>query len=169
MNQFEQILKDYSPMITTVLKKAKVYKNYPYYRHVATIALWKAWKNYDPSRGDFAPYAYRCMLTSIYSEMNFENKQNERFICYEKEKLDVIVQYKNKQNQENDHYDLLDDIFELLNEDEITLLHALYVKGYTYQQLSDETGVSIAALKKRRNRIMKKLRETFSHSKFNRL
>lgn len=162
MNQFEEVLKAYSPMITAVLKRAKIYKNHQYYRHIATIALWEAWTKYDSARGDFAPYAYRYMLTSIYSEMKRENKQNERFICYEKETIDVINQYKNNHDHVYINDELLEKIYTLLSEEEVTLLLDLYVHGYSYNEVSKKTGVSIAALKKRRVRLMKKIRETFS-------
>lgn len=164
VNQFEEVLNSYSPMITAVLKKAKVYKNYQYYRHVATVALWEAWNKYNPSRGDFAPYAYRYMLTSIYTEMNLENRHKEHFICYEKEKIDVISQHKNKDLYVGAGDELFGKVLQLLNEEEMIFLYDLYVKGYTYQDLCEKTGVSVVALKKRRNRIMKKIRETFSHN-----
>lgn len=156
-------------MITAVLKKAKVCKNYQYYRHVATVALWEAWNKYEPLKGDFAPYAYRYMLTSIYTEMNLENRQKEHFICYEKEKIDVISQYKNKDHYVGSGDELFGKILQLLNEDEIIFLYDIYVNGYTYQDLSEKAGVSAEALKKRRNRIMKKIRETFSHNELNQL
>lgn len=148
-------------MITAVLKKARVYKSYDYYRHVATIALWEAWKRYDSSRGDFAPYAYRYMLTTIYSEMKLENKQTERFISCEKETIEVISQYQNEENNIRD-FELLEKVLKLLNDNEIALLQDLYVHGYSYKEICEKTGISISALKKRRDRMMKKIRETFS-------
>lgn len=162
MNNFDEVYHQFSPMITAVLKKARVYKNHQYYRHIATIALWEAYKKFNPSKGDFAPFAYRYMLTSIYSEMNFENKYESRMICYEKEKLDVINQYMNKNLNFTNDYEILDDVLNMLNTEEIELLSALYIEGYSYGDLHKKTGVSVDALKKRRNRLMKKIRESLT-------
>ncbi|QBK27041.1 sigma factor [Ureibacillus thermophilus] len=85
MEAFDQVLEQYTPMINSVLKRAKVYKNHEYYRHCATIALWEAWRKYDPVHGPFAPFAYRYMLTTIYREMTKENHYEEHYASYEKE------------------------------------------------------------------------------------
>lgn len=163
MESFEQVLDQYKPMIYSVLKKAKVFKNYDYFTHIATIALWEAWRRYDPSIGPFPPYAYRMMLTSIYKEMSRENKYAEHFISYEKDKLTFLAQYMEKKNvQQHCCSEFLIKLETILTKDELELLIDLYVKRYKYEELTDKYGISVSALKKRRERIVKRVREEFS-------
>lgn len=162
MESFEQVLDQYKPMIYSVLKKARVYKNYDYFTHIATIALWDAWRRYDPIVGPFPPYAYRTMLTSIYKEINRENIHTERYISYDKEKLTFLAQYMEKKNaQQPCCSEFLTKLESLLSKEEFELLLDLYHYRYKYEDLTDKYGISVSALKKRRERLVKRLREEF--------
>ena len=48
--------------------------------------------------------------------------------------------------------------FEMLNEKEKKLLELIYIKGYTYKEISEMTNETIDALEKRRYRAIKKLK-----------
>lgn len=163
MEEFEQVLDQFTPMIFSVLKKARIYKNFDYYKHCATVALWDAWRNYDPSIGPFAPYAYRTMLTTIYSEMSQENKYNERYISYEKDDLARISEYM-QQKQASPCSPLLCRMKDLLSKEEYELLMDLYGHRYKYEELTAKYDASIYALKKRRDRIMARLRTQLKNS-----
>ena len=164
MENFEDILEQYEPMITSILKKAHIYKNHDYFRQAARIALWKAWHNFDSARGDFAPYAYRMMLTTIYTAMRKDNQYHESQIPYEKETLSSLVQSSDQRSMPDDTSILLDRLAEYLTADEFELLKDLYYHQYKYDELTDKYHASVAALKKRRDRILKKLRLKFRES-----
>ncbi|CAM5184004.1 hypothetical protein UACE39S_05448 [Ureibacillus acetophenoni] len=51
-----------------------------------------------------------------------------------------------------------DTLKDLLNEKEIQLIVDLYVNGYSYEDLCNKYGVTIYALRKRRDRIIQKIR-----------
>lgn len=159
MENFEQVLEQFTPMINSVLRKAHVYKNHDYFRQCVTIALWQAWKNYDPTRGPFAPYAHRYMRTAIYMEMRKDNRYAERNISYEKEKLTFLAQHLESKNRAQDLSSILEDLKQLLTDAEFKLLVDLYQEQYTYEELAEKYNVTIAALKKRRERLLKKIRE----------
>ncbi|CAM5183996.1 hypothetical protein UACE39S_05447 [Ureibacillus acetophenoni] len=92
MEEFEQILEQYEPMITSILKRTHVYKNHEHFRQSARIALWKVVTTLNPERGPFAPYAYRTMQTTIYTEMKNENNYSDHQIAYERDKLTATAQ-----------------------------------------------------------------------------
>ncbi|NLY80325.1 MAG: sigma-70 family RNA polymerase sigma factor [Lysinibacillus sp.] len=162
MENFEQVLDQYRPMIYSVLKKARVYKNYDEYVQVATIALWNAWRKYDPVIGPFPPYAYRTMLTTIYREMSLENKYADNQRSMDKEKLTFLAQQMELKNYSPPLCsDFLLRVKSLLSKEEFELLIDLYHNRYKYDELTKKYGVSVSALKKRRDRMIKRLRQEF--------
>lgn len=163
METFDEVFEQYAPMISYVLKKTNVYKNHDYYRQCAAIALWKAWENYDETRGDFAPYAYRTMLTTIYTEMRKDNQYNARNIMYEKDELVNIAQYYEMKDRSNVDFGQLEDILSQLKREEYDLLMNLYVYQYPYKELAKIENIPLSTLKKRRDRLMKKIREMIAH------
>lgn len=160
MEEFEKVLEEYQPMISSVLRKAHVYKNHEHFRQCATIALWQAWQKYDPDRGPFAPYAYRSMLTTVYTEMKKDNRYADHQIPYEKDKLTNVAQFMDLKNKPHNHLSTFEYLSEILKEEEIQLILELYYYQYTYDELSEKYGASTAALRKRRDRILKKIRES---------
>ncbi|WP_346235368.1 sigma-70 family RNA polymerase sigma factor [Lysinibacillus telephonicus] len=163
MQTFDEVFEKYSPMISHVLKRTNIYKNHDYYRQSAAIALWKAWQNYDETLGDFAPYAYRTMLTTIYTEMRKDNQYNGRNIAYDKEELVNIAQYYEMKNRSNFDFGQLEDILSQLKLEEYNLLMNLYVYQYSYKELAKIENIPLSTLKKRRDRLIKKIREMIVH------
>ncbi|QCR31894.1 RNA polymerase sigma factor [Lysinibacillus sp. SGAir0095] len=159
MERFEEVLKQYEPMISSILRKAHIYKNHEFFRQAARIALWKAWRNFDESRGSFSPYAYQMMLTTVYTSMRKDNQYSESQIPFEKDKLTTLAQTADFKMSPLEESSLLEPLVEHLSADEFQLLKDLYFDQYKYEELTDKYNASVAALKKRRDRIFKKLRQ----------
>lgn len=152
-------------MITNLLKRTNIYKNHEHFRQIARVALWVAWKKYDPERGPFTPYAYRCMQTTIYSELKNENTFSDHEITYEHDKLTATAQYYELKNQQHhEQSELLTTLKNLLNEKEVQLLVDIYFNGYSYEELSEKYGISFHAFKKRRDRLIQKIRKLLKES-----
>ncbi|MDN4495120.1 sigma-70 family RNA polymerase sigma factor [Ureibacillus aquaedulcis] len=158
MDDFEEVLEQYNPMIYSVLRKARIYKNREHFCQVARIALWQAWQHFDPAKGSFAPYAQRMMLTSLYTAMRKDNQYSERQIPYENDKLTLVAQYTDVKNMPSNAAATLETVAEFLTEDEFELLKDLYYHQYKYEELTHKYNASVDALKKRRARILKKIR-----------
>lgn len=56
--QFEQLAKQYTPMIHRIMNKLHIYKNKEDYHQIGLIALWEAHTKFDSAKGAFPPYAY---------------------------------------------------------------------------------------------------------------
>lgn len=162
MENFEQVLEQYNPMITSVMRKAHIYKNHEHFRQCATIALWQAWTNYNPEQGPFSPYAYRTMLTTLYKEMQKDNRYTEHQIAYDTDKISGLAEHYQLKNQIREDFPHLDQLLEQLSDTERQLLIDLYVHELTYEELAACYQVNSTTLKKRRMRLMKKLREMIS-------
>lgn len=159
MDEFNTICELYEPMITKVLKKAKVYKDHEHYRQCARIALWNAWKNYDQKRGDFAPYAYWTMLTSIYKEIEKDNQYKERNIAYDKDKLVNLSHYVQVKAETINEFEHLKDVLSSLAQVDYKLIKSLYIFGATYDEIAATNKISASSLRKRRQRVVEKIRK----------
>lgn len=158
MDNFEEILKQYEPMIKSILRKTNIYKNHDHFYQVACIALWQAWRNFDSTKGHFPSYAYRVVQTSIYREMHKDNQYMKRHIPVEKDELSIVGQSNDLKNMPYGHVTTLETLAAYLTEEEFELLKDLYYHQYKYEELTHKYNASVAALKKRRDRIIKKLR-----------
>ncbi len=159
MDTFTEICEQYEPMITRVLQKAQIYKELDHYRQVARIGLWKAVQNYNPAKGDFAPYAYWTMLTSLYTEMNKDNRYRERHVPFEKDDLTNIAHYNQVEDETVEKFEELEELLAQLSEVEYRLIKSLYLHGQSYEEIAVIEGRTVASIKKRRQRTMEKLRK----------
>ncbi len=156
METFEQVLEQYEPMIFSIMRKLSIYKNYEDYQQVGRIALWQAFERYDKTRGHFAPFAYRSIYGAMLDEMNRQNRSKDE-VSTTHHILEEVTPSMT--------YDRLFDVhalFDELREDERKLLYDLYMMGYSYKEIAAKEGVTPAAIQKRRQRMVKKLR-TLSH------
>lgn len=155
MYQFEEVLEQFEPMITAAIRKCRIYKNHEHYRQTARIALWKAWQKYNYEQGDFAPYAFTCIRGSILDELKKENRYEER---YHPEQDDIIEFYM-PPSIESDISNVLKGLLNNITKDEQQFLIDYYIGGYSYEELSMKYQASVAALKKRRIRLLEKVRK----------
>ena len=162
MDTFTEICEQYEPMITRVLQKAHIYKDQDHYRQCARIALWKAVQSYQQDKGEFAPYAYWTMLTSLYTEMKKHNQYHERNISYEKDELANIVHYNQAEDETVEKFEELEELLAQLSEVEYRLIKSIYLYGNSYEEIALAEGRTVASIKKRRQRAMDKLRKLVS-------
>ncbi|TQR21262.1 sigma-70 family RNA polymerase sigma factor [Psychrobacillus vulpis] len=153
---FDEILTQYEPMISACIRKLHIYKNHELYKQAGRIALWKAWVRYDETRGDFAPYAYRFMYGAILDELKRERNFEETINPMEDEKLSFLLEQVLIRHIQNEDLGLA---LENLTLNERQLLLWIFVEGISLQQAAIRAGISIPGIKKRRERMLKKLRE----------
>lgn len=155
MYQFEDVLEQFEPMISAAIRKCRIYKNHEHFRQTARIGLWQAWQRYNHQQGDFAPYAYKCIYGSILDELKREHRYEERY----QPEQDEIIEYFIPPSLESEVSYILDGLLSKLTKEEQQFLIDYYIVGYRYEELSVKYGASIAALKKRKTRILQRLRK----------
>ena len=159
MDTFTELCTQYEPMITKALQKAQIYKEHEHYRQSARIALWKAVQNYKPEKGEFAPYAYWSMVTSLYTEMRKDNRYSERNISFENDDLTNMA-HDNQVNEEIvEKFEELEELLHQLSVPEAQLIKLLYLYGHSYEDIAAAEGKTVATIRKRRQRAMVKLRK----------
>ncbi|QFF98002.1 sigma-70 family RNA polymerase sigma factor [Psychrobacillus glaciei] len=156
MSTFEENLVQFEPMISACIRKLSIYKNHELYRQAGRIALWKAWVKFDAERGDFAPYAYRCIYGGILDELKKEKQIEETIDPMEEEKLTFLIEQTLTQSI---HHESLAFALEKLTTNERELILWIFVEGISLQQAATRAGITIPGIKKRRERLLTKLRE----------
>jgi len=156
VSTFEEVLLQFDPMISACIRKLHIYKNHELYRQAGRIALWKAWVKFDVSKGDFAPYAYRCIYGTMLDELKKEKHQEEYVDVVEDEKLSLLLE---KSLVTSFVHEDLGIALENLTEKERELLLWIFVEGISLQQAATRVGITIPGIKKRRERLLQKLRE----------
>lgn len=162
MASFEETLIQFEPMISACIRKLNIYKNHEFYRQAGRIALWQAWIKFDAEKGEFAPYAYRCIYGAILDELKKEKRVEETIHPVEEDTLTVLVEETLVKSIENE--DLVVAL-EKLTKNDRDLIIWIFVEGISLQQAATRAGITIPGIKKRRERMLIKLRENMLQRK----
>ncbi|MFJ6208109.1 sigma-70 family RNA polymerase sigma factor [Lysinibacillus sp. NPDC092081] len=152
---FDEVLELVQPMITSILLRCHIYKDFEYYRHVASIAVWEAWRKADQSKGLFSAYIYTTVKGEILKELSKEKSFENMNTPMDNETINYIRDHEMNERSPV----LIDCIMSHLKFEERKILLLFYVEGYSYLEIAKELGLSVDAVKKRRTRIMINLRE----------
>ncbi|WP_252503168.1 sigma-70 family RNA polymerase sigma factor [Sporosarcina sp. Marseille-Q4943] len=128
-----------------------------HYRQTGRVALWQAWKRFDAEKGDFTPFAFRSIRGAMLDEMKKESRFEERFMPAEDEKLTNLI--GGDESEEYGWMDGLRQAVDQLTDDEKKLLQWLFIDRCTQAECAKRLGISVPGVKKRRERLLKKMRE----------
>lgn len=160
MDTIEEVLQQYTPMISALIRKLNIYRDYETYRQIGEVALWQAWLRFDDTKGDFTPFAYRSIQGAMLDELNRENRFSSRFAVMESPGMEVPATSLTEPKLP----EWLESVS--LSVPERSLLEALFVNGESIIKLAEQQGQSVSALKKRKGRALEKIRR-FMPADFN--
>lgn len=154
MEDFNEVEAQYAPMISALIRKIHIYKDYEVYRQVGKVALWQAWSRFDGDKGDFTPYAFRTVHGAMLDELGREGRYAKLFLLSEGghfEELEMPVRDEK----------LPEWAIEIVLQDkERKLLEELFVEDKGVRELAALYGISVAGMKKRRARLLEKIKES---------
>jgi DNA-directed RNA polymerase len=154
MENFEDVLMQFEPMIFSCVRKLHIYKNHQSFIQVGRIGLWKAWKRYDSSKGDFAPFAYRSIYGSLLDELKKASTE-ENTIPEE----DVVLEFLlNKTITPAFDSEELKTAISQLTLVEQQLIQLLFFERCSLDNVANLYGISKAGVKKKRERTLQKLK-----------
>ena len=157
LTDFETVLTQYEPMIYASIRKLNIYRDHESFRQAGRVALWQAWTRYEEEQGHFGPYASRsirgAMLDRLKEVIRFEENNTQT----EDDVLDFLRDGEIPAIEE--WSDGLAAAFEHLTEAERGLIQWLFVESLTQAEAADKVGISVAGIKKRRERMLVKLRK----------
>lgn len=149
-------MKQYAPMISAIIRKLHIYRDFETFRQVGKIALWQAYERFDETKGNFTPFAYRSIYGALLDELKREVRVTGNVMVMENENFEQIEDL----GYPDELPEWLDSV--LLSIEERNLLEALFVEGRSVVELAALNQLSVAGMKKRRERILKKLKKQLS-------
>ena len=111
---------------------------------------------FDVEKGDFAAYAYRSIYGGMLDELKRERRQEEQVDPVEDEKLAFLLEQSLVTSILSEDLEIA---IESLHSNERELLMWIFVEGISLQQAANRVGITIPGIKKRRERMLKKLRD----------
>lgn len=156
MMNFEDVLEQYEPMISASIRKLNIYRDHDSFRQVGRVALWQAWNRFDESKGNFTPFAHRSIRGGMLDELKKEGLFEENVIQMEDELLDFVNDIAAPVIAE--WVDCLSDALKNLSATEQELVQLLFIEGVTLAEYAEKFGISVAGVKKRRERMLVKLK-----------
>jgi RNA polymerase sigma factor (sigma-70 family) len=158
VENFNEIAKQYEPMIHKIILTLGIYKNREEFFQTGLIALWQAAERYDQERGVFSSFAYSYIKGHLQTEMTKRNKHEENYVSVDDESWalipDLSCQLPFEFEWEN--FDC-----ESLTEKERKWLAYTVIHGLSVKEIATIENVSQSAIKLWRSGARMKLRDMF--------
>ena len=158
---FDEVMEQYEPMISAVIRKLNIYRDFDNFRQTGRFALFQAWSRFDETKGNFTPFAYRSIYGAMLDDLKKENRFSSVNTSVETDTLEHLSQ---EDFVDDTNSDLHEAIIALPTEDR-ELLIKLYVENKTQGECATHFGISVPGIKKRRERLLKKLKEQLTKSR----
>lgn len=158
MTDFENVLTNYEPMISASLRQLNIYKEHGRYRQAARIALWQAWSKYDEQKGHFAPYASRSIRGAMLDLLRRERNVQAHYVQTDDNILALLIDREVERIAEDSLSSPLGQAIDSLSKKEKELIQWFYIEQLTQAECAKKAGISVAGIKKRRERMLEKLR-----------
>ena len=145
----------YEQNVAIVLKamgKLRITKNRDDLYQVGCLALWQACTTFDCSKGVFEMYAYSLVRFALIVEMKKISRHEESITLVEDHKMELLANTLAPPKVVNVF--LMDE----LTVEEHRLLQKIFIEGWRNEDVAKAEGKTIEAIKKRRQRLLKKLR-----------
>ncbi|ARD49073.1 hypothetical protein SporoP37_13265 [Sporosarcina sp. P37] len=158
---FEEVMEQYEPMISSIIRKLNIYRDFDAFRQTGRIALFQAWSRFDESKGNFTPFAYRSIYGALLDDLKKENRFGLVNTPVESSTIEQMEQIDCSADPNSELHEILTD----LPLEERQLLFMLYVDNKTQAECASFFGLSVPGVKKRRERLMKKLRQQLTDNR----
>ncbi|MFD2442824.1 sigma-70 family RNA polymerase sigma factor [Bacillus sp. CGMCC 1.16607] len=155
MENFEQLLSNYEPMIYKIIRSLNIYKNHQEFYQLGLIGLWEASNRFNPTKGNFTNYAYTYIKGLFLTEMNRSKKHEERTVRAEEDFWELI---------EDTHFDdsitkkQLLPFCKYLTDNQKKWLFLTCVSSLSVKEIAEKENVSLSAVKNWRAGAREKLR-----------
>jgi RNA polymerase sigma factor (sigma-70 family) len=154
MESFDQLAKQYEPMIHKIIRSLNIYKNKQEFFHNGLIGLWEASETFDPSKGEFTNYAYTYIKGRILNELNKMNRHLDQTVSPKEEYWETIEEQNPVIPLETE---ILLSYCQDLSEKETKWVIYTCVEFLSVREIAKKENVSVSAVKQWRNGAKRKL------------
>ncbi|EIJ80459.1 RNA polymerase factor sigma-70 [Bacillus methanolicus PB1] len=155
MESFEQLARQYEPMIHKLIFTLNIYKNKEEFYQLGLISLWEARRRFNPEKGNFTNYAFTYIKGKFLTELTRENKHEERNI-YPKEEFWEFLE--DPFTEDPFEVNLLLSYCESLTPNQTKWVLYTFLDGLTIKEIAEKENVSVSAVKNWRKGAREKLR-----------
>ncbi|WP_274309858.1 sigma factor [Solibacillus daqui] len=155
MQGIDERIGEFEYLILRVIAKYKLFQDKENYMQIGRLAIWKAAKEFDETKGNFEMYAYMLIKFAILREFNGNLKVTEHETATEDNKLSYLCDTASDQlpftmERPDWYYHLFPD--------HQHLIELLYYEGYSIRDAAKLEGISYEVMKKRRSKMLKNVR-----------
>ncbi len=79
-NGFEELIKQYEPLVKSTLRRLGLQNDFDEAKQIGWIALWEAWKTFDPQKGAFPAYAKTMVHGRLKSYARKRYQTNQKIV-----------------------------------------------------------------------------------------
>lgn len=156
MDAFNEIAKQYTPMIYKVIHSLKIFKEYDHYFNIGLQALWEANSKYDGSKAAFSTFAYAVIRGRLLNELRKESqweKRNQMITPEQLESNNVSVYIDTYLEME-----VLNEYCHTLTENQKHWVIHTFLFNHSLDEIAELYAVSNVAVKSWRRIALQKLR-----------
>ncbi|MGJ7910812.1 sigma-70 family RNA polymerase sigma factor [Neobacillus sp. LXY-1] len=156
MESFEQLAKQYEPMIHKIINTLNIFnRRDEFYQH-GLVALWEASNSFNSEKGTFTNYAYTFIRGRMLTELNNLYKDLENTICPKEEYWETIEDTCPVCPFEKE---ILLTYCETMTPKQRLWVLQRFINGYSDKEIAEIENVSISAVKNWRMGAKEKVRE----------
>ncbi|MGL4819770.1 MAG: sigma-70 family RNA polymerase sigma factor [Bacilli bacterium] len=148
METFEKCFESYERLIWHSIKRLHIYKDHDEFYQIGLIALWRAFRHYDASRGAFTTYAYATIEGHLKMQLRKQLRYTSDWATHKEETtMDCYPSLRLLENC-------------TLCKEEYTVLKQKFESDWTFAQIAQKNGLSVNSVKTIYYRALKKLKTT---------
>lgn len=155
---FKEALQQYRPLLNKLVAQYIAANRRHEFFVYAELALYQALEDFDAQKGRLLSCIYQYVKTALVTELRRDAKFHQQHLICEDYTLHTLCEARESKPQDVSEY-FEQHVLQHITTQEYAFLYAYYVENYSYEELSERLGVSVAALKKRRLRIVTRLRQ----------
>ncbi|WML46814.1 sigma-70 family RNA polymerase sigma factor [Neobacillus sp. PS3-34] len=144
MEGFEDLVKQYTPMVHRIIRSLHIYKNVDEFYQLGLIALWEAQGNFKAEKGNFFNYAYTFIKGRILTEMTHINRSEEKSIYPKEEYWETV---EDQQPDRPLEVEIVLSYCKDLTEKERRWVLMTCIDGMSVREIAEKEGVSLSAVK----------------------
>lgn len=155
MQNFETIYEEHEKLINQVIFHLKIYRNFDEFYQLGRIALWEAMAKHDPTKSAFEPFAFMMIKFKMVKEISLSNQIALFESVLEETQFQFVLDVQYATVDEFNEIEWL----MLLPKQEREMLKLAFFEDRTNRDIAKILGCTEEAIKKRRQRLVKKVRE----------
>lgn len=155
---FEQVLCDFEGLIKNQIKKLRLTRHFDEYYQVGVVALWEAYRNFDPERGSFAAFALHTVRGHMLMMLRKEKRFGDYHVLHDEHQTTAYIDEQTSYHLDSSLFSSLTPYLSHLTEREQLWVVEAIIHDKKLGEIAREHGVSTNTVSSWRKQAIRKLR-----------